>query len=320
MDKKKVFITGMSGYLGGCLCRELDRSSWCESFHGMDVKRPLAKYDKGEFRKLDINDPALYDWLLELKPDVLVHLAFIVDPIHDEELMRKINVDGTRSVLHAAAKAGTPQVLVASSGTAYGAWPDNPVPLHEDHPIRPHPTFRYANDKARVEFLCREFMEENPETITSIIRPCVVYGSLVNNYLSELISMPLAVAVPREHNPDLQFIHEDDVAGAILTILEREGQGAFNLAPPDTITLVEAVAIAGRRALYLPDKVLEALARAAWFLRLPLLKAPASFLDFMRYPWVLDSSRLREELGYTFRYSTRETFEIMVRSKGILKE
>ncbi len=319
MDKKKVFVTGMSGYLGGCLCRELDRASWCESFHGMDIKRPLAKYDKGEFRKMDINAPDLGEWLSELRPHILVHLAFIVDPIRDEELMRRINVDGTRSVLNAASRAGVPQVLVASSGTAYGAWPDNPVPLEEHHPVRPHPSFRYANDKAQVEFLCKSFMEDNPEVITSIIRPCVVYGRLVNNYLSELISMPFVVAAPREHNPDLQFVHEDDVIAAIMTILEKEGKGAFNLAPPDTITLRETIEIAGRRPLFLPDKVMDLLARTAWHLRLPLLKAPASFLDFMRYPWVLDSSRIREELGYNFRYSTRETFEIMVRSKGVLK-
>jgi len=319
MEKKRVFVTGMSGYLGGCLCRELDRVSWCESFCGMDVKRPLAKYDKGEFRKLDINDPALGEWLKEVQPDVIVHLAFIVDPIRDEGLMHRINVGGTRSVLEAASQAGTPQVLVASSGTAYGAWPDNPVPLKEDHPIRPHPHFCYANDKSQVEFLCRDFMKNHPDIITGIIRPCVVYGRLVNNYLSDLISMPLVVAAPKDHNPDLQFVHEDDVVGAVLAIIEKEGRGAFNVAPPDTVTLREAIELAGRKALYLPDIVMELLARASWYLELPLLKAPASFLDFMRYPWVLDSSRLRDELGYEFRYSTRETFEIMVRNKGIVK-
>ena len=95
--------------------------------------------------------------------------------------MHRINVGGTRSVLEAASQAGTPQVLVASSGTAYGAWPDNPVPLKEDHPIRPHPHFCYANDKSQVEFLCRDFMKNHPDIITGIIRPCVVYGRLVNN-------------------------------------------------------------------------------------------------------------------------------------------
>ncbi len=59
MEKKIVFLTGMSGYLGTRLCLELEHLDWCERFFGMDVKKPLYKYDKGEFRQMDINSPAL---------------------------------------------------------------------------------------------------------------------------------------------------------------------------------------------------------------------------------------------------------------------
>ena len=47
-----------------------------------------------------------------------------------------MDVNGTHNVLEAAAAAGTAQVLVTSSATAYGAFPDNPVPLTEDDPVR----------------------------------------------------------------------------------------------------------------------------------------------------------------------------------------
>jgi len=314
---KKVFITGMGGYIAGVLCRRLSHTAWCERFYGMDVKAPLAKYDQGEFRKMDINAPALVEWVREIKPDVLIHLAFIVDPIPDDALMHRVNVDGTKNALRAAAEAGVPQVLVASSGTAYGVWPDNPVPLKETDEIRPHPTFTYANDKSQVEFLCRDFMREHPDVVMAVIRPCVVYGPLVNNYLSGLLTIPI-VTGPRDHNPPLQFVHEEDVAGAIVAILEKGARGAFNIAPPDTITLHEAMAMTRRPSVFLPDWLLTALVKIAWKLQLPLVRAPHSLLDFMRWPWVLDSTRLREEVGYRFRYSTRETVEIMLRAKKIL--
>lgn len=318
MEKKKVFITGMSGYLGGRLCRELDRTDWCEKFSGVDVKKPLAKYDRGEFQKLDINDPELAERVKAFAPDIFIHLAFIVDPIPDENLMHHVNVDGTRNALRAAGSAKVPQVLVASSGTAYGAWPDNPKPIKESDPIRPHPSFRYATDKAELEFLCRDFERDHPETILSIIRPCVVYGPLVNNYLSDLITASPIVTGLRGANPELQFIHEDDVVGAILLILAQKAKGPFNLAPPDTITMQEVIKLSGKPSLSLPEKIMLPLLRLNWALQIPFMKVPPSFIDFIRYEWVLDSRRLREELGYTFRYSTRETVEIMLRAKRVI--
>ena len=318
MGAKRVFITGMGGYIAGVLCRELTHVDWCGRVYGMDVKKPLAKFGKAEFRQMDINDPELVSWVAELKPDIFIHLAFIVDPIPDEAKMNRVNVEGTRNALAAAVAGGSRQVLVASSGTAYGVWPDNPVPLTEASAIRPHPTFKYARDKSEVEFLCREFMAQHPEVLMSVIRPCVVYGPLVNNYLSNLLTgLPLIMGI-RGYDPPLQFIHEDDVAGGIIALLEREARGPFNFAPPDTLTVREAVALTKKPALYLPEKLAEVLIDASWRLQLPLLKAPPSFVDFLRYPWVLDSTRLRDEVGYKFRYSTRETVEIMLRAKGVI--
>ncbi len=318
MEKKNVFITGMGGYIAGALCKRLDHLDWCQRVFGMDVKKPLYKFDKAEFREMDINDPGLVEWVCEIRPDMFVHLAFIVDPIPDEALMEKVNVQGTRNALRAAAEAKVPQVLVASSGTAYGVWPDNPVPLKESDPIRPHPTFKYANDKSQVEFICQEFIKEHPDTITSIIRPCVVYGPLVNNYLGDLLTM-LVPVVPRGYNPPLQFVHEDDVARAIIAILEKQGKGPFNVAPPDAVTLQEAVELTQRFSVRLPLALLKRLVGLAWRLQLPVMKAPPSLLDFMRWPWVLDSTRLREELGFGFRYSSKETLEILLRAKRVLE-
>ncbi|MFH2098926.1 MAG: NAD-dependent epimerase/dehydratase family protein [Pseudomonadota bacterium] len=176
MKNKRIFVTGMAGYVGGCLGRELDRTDWCERFYGMDLKEPLAKYRKGEFRRMDVNSPALVEWIREVRPDILIHLAFMVDPVHDDALMHKVNVGGTENVLRAVKEAGVPQVLVASSATAYGAWPDNPVPLKESDPIRPHPDFRYAKDKALMEGMLKEFVRDNTGVNLSFVRPCVIYG------------------------------------------------------------------------------------------------------------------------------------------------
>ena len=64
--------------------------------------------------------------------------------------MYDVDVNGTHATLSAASEAGTEQVMVTSSASAYGAWPDNPKPIAEDCRAR-RTRFSYARDKAEAE-------------------------------------------------------------------------------------------------------------------------------------------------------------------------
>ena len=153
------------------------------------------------------------------RPDALVHLAFVLNPIHDEALMYDIDVNGTHNVLEAAAAAGTEQVLVTSSSTAYGAFPDNPVPLTEEDPVRGVPAFAYARDKTESDRLCQLWAAQHPDRTMTIVRPCIVFGPNVDNYLVRLwTKQPFAPdAGILDHQ--IQFVHEDDVVEAISALL-----------------------------------------------------------------------------------------------------
>ncbi len=312
---KRVLITGASGYIGSALCKALAQDDWCERVDALDVVAPPQQLEKVHFTQMDINDPKLGAWMQSCAPDVVVHLAFILNPIRDAELMRRVNIDGTRNVLEAIAEAGVGQVMVASSGTAYGAWPDNPIPLKETDPIRPHPGFQYAREKSEVEGLCETFMETHSKVVFSMIRPCVVYGAGVDNYLSAMLTeLPLAIGLAG-YDPPLQFVHEDDVVGAVTTILKKRGKGAFNVAPPDTVTMEETLHASGKRVLRLPDWVMNSLVKFLWKAGIPAFNAPPEFLDFLRYPWVMESARLAD-LGFEFSHGSRETLDEMLRSKA----
>ncbi len=287
-----------------------------EEIIGWDVRPPREPSPKLRFEQTDVTDPALPERLRALAPDALVHLAFVLNPLHDEERMHRINVGGTRNVLRAAAAAEVGQILVASSGTAYGAFPDNPVPLRETDPCRPHPTFQYARQKAWLERDYQRYQREHPDTVFAILRPCVVFGPGVHNYLSGLLTaLPVSVGLAG-YDPPLQFVHEDDVADIACAVLSQQARGGFNVAPPDTLPASEVIARPSGPHVLLPDGLLRCIAGVAWALHLPLLNAPASFLDFMRYPWVLDTARVEQELGTTYRYSSRETLDIMLTANG----
>jgi UDP-glucose 4-epimerase len=311
-----VMITGSSGYLGRALCSALARTAWCERIVGVDIALPPERCARLEFHHREVNDPGLGGWMRDERPDALVHLAFILTPMHDARAQRTINVEGTRNVLRAAGEAGVAQVMVASSGTAYGAWPDNPVPLRESDPIRPS-GFSYADEKAQLEEDCARFGREHPNVVLSVIRPCVVYGPNVRNYLADLLTaLPIPVALSGYH-PPLQFVHERDVVAAMVRILELGASGPFNIAPPDTLTIDDVLKLMGRRGVLLPDRLLTPIFALLWKLRFSYPHAPPSFLDYMRYPWVLDSQKLMD-LGFAFQYSSREALETMLRAKGRL--
>ena len=136
---------------------------------------------------MDVRDrDAVRGALERARADALVHLAFILNPSHDEALMYDVDVNGTHNVLEAAAAAGTSQVLVTSSSTAYGAFPDNPVPLTEDDPVRGVSAFSYARDKTESDRICQLWAARYPDRTMTIVRPCIVFGPNVDNYLVRL--------------------------------------------------------------------------------------------------------------------------------------
>ena len=154
-----VAITGAGGYIGQRLIAYLDSQDTCTRILGTDITEPEVSSEKLTFLNRDIRDHGLIDFFKDQDVETLVHLAFIVDPIHDEKQMYDVNVNGTLNILRICEELNIGHVIVASSGTAYGAWPDNPEPLKEDDPIRVFPpTFNYAHHKGLNEQHCAEFI------------------------------------------------------------------------------------------------------------------------------------------------------------------
>src|SRR3954451_19890979 len=204
----RYVITGGSGYIGSRLVEHLRRRGDNEQIVVSAVHPPRVSGPKVDFERLDVRDAtACRSVLARVKPDALVHLAFILNPAHDEHFMYDVDVNGTHNVLEAAGKAGTEHVLVTTSAVAYGAFPDNPVPLTEDDPVRGVAAFSYARDKTESDRLCQLWAATHPERLMTIVRPCIVFGPNVDNYLVRLwTKQPFAVDVGTIDR-DIQFVH-----------------------------------------------------------------------------------------------------------------
>src|SRR5436190_3028437 len=210
MRAVRYLVTGGSGYIGSRLIEILGDREATERIVNVDVRPPTRPGPKSEFVRGDVRDAASIRSLLEReRADALVHLAFILNPLRDEARMYDIDVNGTDAVLRAAAAAGTEQVLVASSATAYGAFPDNPKPIAEDWPVRGQPDFSYARHKAEADRVCQLWAARNPDRVMTIVRPCIVFGPNVDNYISRTWQNSAFFPILDGVDEEFQLVHED---------------------------------------------------------------------------------------------------------------
>jgi UDP-glucose 4-epimerase len=315
----RYLITGGSGYIGGRLTEILSQRDETEKIVDVDVRSPARAFPKTEFVHGDVrNRDAIRQLLERHEIDALVHLAFIFNPIHDEALMYDIDVNGTQATLQAASDAGTQQVLVTSSASAYGAFPDNPKPIAEDWPVRGAPDFSYARDKAEADRVCQLWAADHPDRTMTIIRPAIVFGPNVDNYIVRGFQNNPFIPLLDGADQEFQTVHEDDVVSALIALLDGKVGGAFNLAADGTLTWRRAAELLGKRTRNVSLKNMKRFAGAMWKLHVPRTEAPAGNLDFIRYPWVVSTEKLKAETGWQPRYDTLETFKVTMRAKGML--
>jgi nucleoside-diphosphate-sugar epimerase len=299
-----IAITGVGGLLGRRLVAALEARPGVERVVGIDVARPLGvTSEKLAFRGEDVRDPGIAEAFRGV--DVVVHLAFQMDPIHDEAAMRAINVDGTRNVFEAARSAGVGHVVYPSSVVAYGAHPDNALPLTEDSPLRGTPGLNYSEHKRDVETWLWPWLDTVDDLDVTVLRPAVVLGPGVENFITRIFEAPRVLLV-KGHKPPLQFVHIDDVVSAILHVLDHRLTGAYNLCAEGWLSMDEVTAIVGRRPLEVPEEVAFSTAERLW--KLGLGEQPPGLVHHLMHPWVMTPAKL-VATGWEPQHSNRDALD-----------
>lgn len=147
----RVLITGGAGFIGSALANRLVAAG-----HEVLVLDNLSAGDPSRlardvlFTRGDVRDvPKL--WTLLQGVDCVYHLAARVsvpESVLYPREYNEVNVGGTVALMEAARDVGVGRVVLASSGTVYGAQPTQPV--HEG--MRPRPLAPYAVSKVAAEY------------------------------------------------------------------------------------------------------------------------------------------------------------------------
>jgi nucleoside-diphosphate-sugar epimerase len=295
-------ITGVSGFLGQGLLRRLTGSGEVERVVGLDVRKSAFRPRELELHLVDVAGSDLRP-LLE-GTDVLVHLAGVHDAIPDEDLMARVNVAGTRAVLGAAGAAGVAKVVLVSSAAVYGAWPNNPIPLNEDAPLRPNAGFPLGVHKAEVERLLSEWGRARPDAVTTVLRPAFVLGPRADHAIARFVRARVPFRIAGATAP-MQFVHEDDAVEAIAHAVEHDLAGAYNVAADGWLGREEFRELLGRRVQpALGAEVAERALRQLW--PFGFVDLPPSAVPYLVHPWVVAVDRLRAA-GWAPRHTNAET-------------
>jgi len=301
---KNIAITGISGYIGSRLLAYLDRLESVERIIGIDIKPPSFSSTKLRFYCQDIFKP-LGDIFDENKVDSAIHLVFVLKPTRDRAGARQVDIGGNLSFLEGCRQAQVKHILYLSSHTVYGAHPDNPIPLKEDSPLRPLADFQYSWDKARTERIWRDFATSHRDVCLTILRSCPVIGpNAANSVVSLMFKPPIMIGV-NGYDPPMQFVHEDDLVELMTTFLSQKKAGIFNVAGGGELRYSEVAQLTGKRMLKLPERLLHLVMGLSWTLHLQS-ESPTSGLEFIKYPPIVSTEKLKKEIGFQFRYSSRE--------------
>ncbi len=321
LDGQTVAVTGATGNVGTALLRQLVLTG-VHQVRGLARREPpdSAPYGSVFWTHTDLGTAAssapLQDFLDGA--GTLVHLAWALQPGRDPELLHRINVEGTRRVLDAAGNAGVGHVVLMSSLGAYApgkAAPGNPADrVTEDWPTTGVPSSQYSRDKVACERLVEQFAVAHPEVTVSVVRPTLVLqpdaASAIGRYFLGPLLLRAARAVPGRLAgalplplPDelhLGLVHADDVADALLRIIDRRAGGAFNLAADPVLDPGGFAAALGSRRVPVPAALLRAGLSAAFHTR--LVPTEPGWLDLGLGVPALDTTRARQELDWSPRH------------------
>lgn len=333
----KVVVTGPTGDIGMAFLRQLDVADGIDAIVGM-ARRPFDPSEEGltkvEYRRGDILDRGSVESLVD-GADVMVHLAFLI--MGSLEQTRSINLEGSRNVFEAAFGAKVKRLVYTSSVAAYGFHDDHPPMITEDVPARGSDNHYYSAQKAELEEMIEKLGESFPSTDLFVLRPCVVAGPTALSLITEIpyvrlsdkapegakkivSSLPAMRPVVPDPGTPFQLVHEDDVAQALVLSVQGQGDpGYYNLAGEGECTVSDLAHALNWYAVPVPDILMQGTAKVVQ--RIPYLPTSTQWIDALRVPMLMDTTKARNKLGWVPKYNAMETLSETVlgaREAGIV--
>jgi nucleoside-diphosphate-sugar epimerase len=307
----RIVVVGASGNVGTSVLQALVDDPAVEEIVGVARRRPSLTLPKTAWARADIVDDDLA--AVFRGADCVIHLAWLIQPSHDLETLRAVNVEGSARVFAAVAAAGVPALVYASSVGAYSPGPKDRR-VDESWPTDGIESSYYSRHKVATERLLDRFERDQPGVRTVRLRPALIFkreaaseirrlfvGPLLPNQLARRSLIPV---MARAERLVVQAVHSLDVGEAYRLAAVGDPRGAFNVAAEPVLDAEKLAEVLGARPVSVHPAALRSLAGVSW--RLRLQPAAPSWLDLAFGVPTMDSTRARTELGWEPRHGADE--------------
>jgi UDP-glucose 4-epimerase len=310
---RRVLITGLDSFWGGRMAQALESDPEVEMILGMGTREPTVPLERTEFVKADQTYSILSRIVGATQVDTIVHTFLVVDSTRvSSRALHEINVIGTMHLLAAAGQSGSPvrQVVVKSSTVVYGSASTDPTWFREEMGRTSPARTRVERSLLEVEGFVRDFAEDNPATVVSVLRFANVLGTDIVTPISTNLSRPICPAIAG-YDPLLQFVEEDDVVRCLEHVTRQRIPGLYNVAGNGKLPWSEVTGICGTRIL--PISPVGTHAAAAPLVRMGLIEFPPELESLLRYGRGVDTTRIGKT-GFSCRYTTAGAVESFIRA------
>lgn len=309
----RIAVVGATGNVGTSVLEALIPDPDVHEIVGIARRKPSFEPAKVEWRQADIvSDPVEP---LFRDADAVIHLAWLIQPSRDERVMERVNVNGSERVFRAAASAGVPKLIYASSVGAYSPGPKERA-VDESHPTGGIPSSYYSRHKVATERILDEVEREHPGLSVVRMRKALIFkgdaaaeirryfaGPLLPNALLRRGFIPIIPAVQRLR---FQAVHSLDVGEAYRLAAKSDFSGPVNIAADPVLDTDRLSLLLGARQIRVPASILRAITAASW--RLRLQPTSPGWLDMALQVPIMATSRARDELGWVPSRSAEEAF------------
>jgi UDP-glucose 4-epimerase len=311
VEKVRVAVTGASGNVGSAVLRALARRPAVSQVLGIARRPPPGTTPGVEWLAGDVRSADLVAAFTGC--DAVIHLAWLIQPARRRELIREVNVAGSRRVFRAAAAAGVATLVHASSVGVYSSGPSGRA-VDEDWPRRGVASSGYSQDKVAAEDELDAVAAAHPELRVVRLRPGLIFQRDAATEIARYFLGPAVPArllrpkwlpvIPLPGDLRFQVVHADDVAEAYASAALGEACGAFNVAADPVLDRAVLARLFRARELQVPLRVLRAGAAVTY--RLHLQPTEPGWVDMAGDAPVMDTTRARTELGWQPSYSATE--------------
>lgn len=304
--RMRTVIIGASGNVGTALLKNLSNRADPGIVVGICRRPPPAHppYDIASWHAIDIAEADAAQQLeAVLRPDdAVINLVWGFQPTRNVRQLERVGVGGLQALVDAVVRVGARQLLHMSSVGTYRRAPGQRV--SENWPTDGVPTSAYSRHKVAAERLLDGIQDQANGPVVTRFRPGIIVqrdaGSALLRYgVPGYVPAPLIrllPVLPLDRRLTIPLVHADDVATAVLSAIEREAGGAFNLAAEPAISREDIAEALHARPVHVPEPLIRGVVAATFAARMQ--RIDAGWIDLAFAAPLLDTTRARTQLGW----------------------